>query len=36
MPTGTLTKKTQRHDTHSTSMPPATRPTALPPIETAV
>ena len=36
MPIGTLTKNTQRHDAHSTSTPPATRPTALPPIDTAV
>ena len=33
---GTLTNMTQRQDVHCTSMPPATRPTALPPMETAV
>ncbi|KQX66107.1 hypothetical protein ASD06_06880 [Angustibacter sp. Root456] len=36
MPMGTLTYITQRHETHSTSMPPATRPMAAPPMETAV
>ena len=35
-PIGTLTNSTQRHETHSVSMPPAIRPTAAPPIETAV
>ena len=36
MPTGTLTNSTQRQDSHSVSMPPATRPVAAPPTETAV
>ena len=36
MPIGTLTKSTQRHETNSVSMPPAIRPTAAPPMETAV
>ncbi len=36
MPIGTLTNITQRHDTHSVSMPPATRPIAAPPMEIAV
>ena len=35
-PIGTFTNMTQRQDAHSVSMPPATRPTAAPPIETAV
>jgi hypothetical protein len=30
-PIGTLTKKIQRQLSHSTSMPPATSPIALPP-----
>ncbi len=35
-PMGTLTNSTQRHETNSVSRPPAIRPTAAPPIETAV
>ncbi len=35
-PIGTLTNSTQRHDAHSVSMPPAIRPTAAPPMDTAV
>ena len=33
---GTLTNITQRHEAHSVRMPPATSPTAAPPMETAV
>ncbi len=34
-PIGTLTKNTQRQSSHSVSMPPASRPMAPPPAETA-
>ena len=34
-PIGTLTKKTQRQSSHSVSMPPASRPIAEPPTDTA-
>ena len=36
MPIGTLTKSTQRQETNSVSRPPASRPTAAPPMQTAV
>ncbi len=35
-PIGTLTNSTHRQDAHWVSMPPASRPTALPPIDTVV
>src|SRR5215472_9339226 len=34
-PTGTLTKKTQRHDAHCVIRPPSTRPSDAPPMATA-
>ena len=36
IPIGTFTNSTHRHDAHCDSMPPAIRPTALPPMDTAV
>ena len=35
MPTGTLTKKIQRHENDCVSQPPSTSPTAEPPIAIA-